>query len=94
LFALAHVVLIARPGFTLPDTQPAGLAKEFAARQTGDPGLLSAPAGRIYQQPVRPQPVSATAIRALVRAGRRPDGLTPAAVIDYMSTHSLYSGKH
>jgi nicotinic acid mononucleotide adenylyltransferase len=67
-----------------------GLAEENSARQTADPALLKAGTGRIYCQMVDPQPISATAIRAMIRDGRRPDGLLPEAVIRYIETNHLY----
>jgi nicotinate-nucleotide adenylyltransferase len=90
LFELAHLVLIARPGFAMPEPLPAPLAEHYRRRLAGDPSLLTAAAGRIYRQGVVPQPISATAIRAMIRRGRRPDGLTPPAVIDFIQTHKLY----
>jgi nicotinate-nucleotide adenylyltransferase len=90
LFELAHLVLIARPEFAMPDPLPDPLGREYFARRTLDPGLLTVEAGRIYQQKVDPQPISATAIREMIRRRERPNGLTPAAVIHYIETHHLY----
>jgi len=90
LFGLAHLVLVARPGFVLPDPLPPPLDATYRQRRTDDPGLLSEGTGRIYIQHVDPQPISATAIREMVRAGRRPEGLLPEAVIRYIESHGLY----
>jgi len=90
LFELAHLVLVARPEFALPDPLPGGLAAIHDERRIDDPRLLSAGAGRIYVQAVAPQPVSATAIRQMIREGRRPTGLLPEAVIRYIDSHGLY----
>ena len=90
LFELAHLVLVARPGLALPEPLPGPLAGQYARRLAGDPSLLSSGTGRIYHQEVAPQPISATAIRNMVRAGKSPDGLTPPAVIEYIETHHLY----
>lgn len=90
LFELAHLVLVARPGFSVPHPLTPVLEAQWTARVTGDPGLLSAGTGRIYCQEVSPQPIAATDIRAILRAGRPPDGLLPAAVVAYIETHSLY----
>lgn len=90
LFELAHLVLVTRPRFVLPDPLPAELAAAYRGRSVSDPGLLSSGVGRIYQQAVSPQPISATAIRALLHQGRRPDGLLPDAVIHYIDSHGLY----
>jgi nicotinate-nucleotide adenylyltransferase len=59
LFALAHIVLVARPGVDADAALAPELADALAARRTGDPGLLSRGAGRIYRQVVT-QPISAT----------------------------------
>jgi nicotinate-nucleotide adenylyltransferase len=96
VFALAHVVVAARPDVTL---EPRGeLAEEWKSRLVDRPDpLFSAPAGSIYQQAIAPLPISATAIRAeLARgaAGReavRP--LLPAAVLRYIEQHGLYSDR-
>jgi nicotinate-nucleotide adenylyltransferase len=90
LFGLAHIVVVARPGYELPEPLSPALAGELAARRTDDPDLLSRGTGHIYRQMVSPQPISATRIRALVRAGQRPDGLVPPAVAEYIESHSLY----
>lgn len=90
LFELAHLVIIARPGFAVPTPLPAALEAAWAVRGIDDPDLLSRGVGRIYRQQVTPQPISATAIRTILRAGQRPDGLLPPAVVAYIETHSLY----
>jgi nicotinate-nucleotide adenylyltransferase len=96
LFALAHVVVAARPGV---DLTPSGeLAAEWKTRLVDKPDLLfSRPGGSIYQQAIAPQPVSATAIRALLARGaagreavRR---LLPPAVLRYIDQHGLYSDR-
>lgn len=96
IFALAHVVVVARPGVALEADLPEPLAAEWRARRTGDPAaLFSAPAGVIYEARVSPQPISATVIRAqLARgpAGRAAvDGLLPRDVLTYIDRHRLYS---
>ena len=90
LFELAHLVIIARPGYAVSTPLPAALEAVWAIRGIDDPDLLSRGVGRIYRQPVTPQPISATAIRTILRAGQRPDGLLPPAVVAYIETHSLY----
>jgi nicotinate-nucleotide adenylyltransferase len=90
LFELAHIVVVARPGYELPEPLPPELANELAARRADDPDLLSRGAGRIYRQIVTPQPISATRIREMAGAGQRLDGLVPPAVVEYIESHSLY----
>lgn len=96
LFALAHVVVVPRPGTPLAQGMPPELAVEWNARRTVDRNVLfSTPAGAIYEQPIAPQPISATAIRASLKngaAGRRDViGLLPPAVLAYIDQHALYS---
>jgi nicotinate-nucleotide adenylyltransferase len=95
LFDVAHVVVIPRPGLSLDDLPPA-LARPWRERRIADPGpLRETPAGSIYVQPVAAQPISSTAIRALLaREGPRSAelaGLLPAAVLAYIETNRLYS---
>ncbi len=90
LFELAHLVLVARPGFSVPHPLTPVLEAQWALRAIDNPDLLSLGSGRIYCQPVSPQPIAATAIRAMLRAGQPPDGLLPAAVVAYIENHSLY----
>jgi nicotinate-nucleotide adenylyltransferase len=90
LFELAHLVLVSRPHFALPEPLPGELAAAYRGRSVSDAGLLSSGVGRIYRQTVTPQPISATAIRTLLHRGRRPDGLLPDAVIRYIDSHGLY----
>jgi nicotinate-nucleotide adenylyltransferase len=94
LFALAHVVVAARPGVTL---EPAGdLRPEWKSRLVDKPALLfTRPAGSIYVQAIAPMPASATEIRAqLARgaAGREAVAqAVPPAVLRYIDQHHLYS---
>ena len=46
--------------------------------------------GTVVTVPIEPDPVSATGIRELVRAGKPIDGLVPDAVRDYIVAHDLY----
>jgi nicotinate-nucleotide adenylyltransferase len=96
LFALAHIVVIPRPGVVLEGRPEEPLAAEWRRRLTTDAGVLrTATAGSIYVQPVAAQPISSTAIRALLaREGPRSAelaGLLPAAVLAYIETNRLYS---
>ena len=90
LFGLAHIVIVERPGYTMPEPLPATLAGAVSARMIQKPDLLTSGVGRIYRQTVTPQPISATRIRELVHARQRITGLTPRAVIEYIEIHNLY----
>ncbi len=87
--ALAHIVVVHRPGAALPDAgdcqRRLGLALEV------DPGvLLEAPAGSLLLMDLPLLDISSTRIRALLAAGRNPRYLLPEAVIAYLRTHRLY----
>jgi nicotinate-nucleotide adenylyltransferase len=94
LFELAHLVVIARPGVPLAiDQLPPQLQQEWSRRYTADvTALRNRPAGGIAMQPVRPQPISATAIRAALAEGRveAVRGLLPSAVLAYIRSNRLY----
>jgi len=81
LFDLAHLVVLTRPGHT-PATPPE-LSAEVAARRASDPSeLRTAPAGRVLHLPVTPLEISASAVRALLAAGREPRWLLPDALLN------------
>ncbi|HTP99585.1 MAG TPA: nicotinate-nucleotide adenylyltransferase [Casimicrobiaceae bacterium] len=96
IFDLAHVVVVARPGVALAGSLPPELLAQWQARLTTDRSVLfSQPSGAIYEQPITPQPISATEIRTqLARgAGGRSEvvRLLPPAVLAYIDQHRLYS---
>jgi nicotinate-nucleotide adenylyltransferase len=96
VFALAHVVVVARPGVALTEDMPEPLAAEWRKRLTRDPAaLFSTPSGAIFEERVSPQPIAATAIRAQLARGDKGRlagaGLLPPAVLAYIDQHHLYS---
>jgi nicotinate-nucleotide adenylyltransferase len=98
LFALAHLVVVGRPGVDIGAGLPAALLPEWSARLARDPAALrAAPAGAIYRQDVTPQPISATAIRAALARGApgvaAVRGLLPDRVLAYIGRNGLY-GTH
>lgn len=82
---LAHLVVFSRPGHAL--TAPAGLAVTRLHRAEQ---LLDAPAGGLLPLVHAETPLSATAVRAALRAGKLPSDWLPAEVLAYIETHSLY----
>lgn len=72
-----QLAVASRPGFA--PAPPEALSR-----------LLEARATPVAHLPWSPSPVSATEIRARAKAGLSLDGLTPAAVADYIRTHHLY----
>ncbi len=88
---LAHIAVAHRPGW---DGQaPEGpLQRLLAERSDTADGLAARPAGRVVRLEVTQLAISATDIRARVRAGRDIRYLTPDPVRDYIHQHRLYTG--
>jgi nicotinate-nucleotide adenylyltransferase len=92
LLSLAHLVVMHRPGWRLDDSLPAPLAGLLAARRVAAAADLAAqPAGHILLTAVTPLDISATAIRALIGAGRSPRYLLPEAVWEHIRTQGWYN---
>jgi nicotinate-nucleotide adenylyltransferase len=87
LFDLAHVAATQRERVPL-DELPAEVEAELAQR--GRDALPDAPAGAIVFFRMPAVAVSATALRAQLARGDRPDGLSPPAVLDYIESNRLY----
>src|SRR5258708_6076758 len=96
LIALAHCVVVERPGATPTDVGlPAPLQVHWERRLTTDTARLERTlAGSIVRVAITPQPIEARAIRAalaLGTAGREQvRGLLPAEVLDYIDRNQLY----
>jgi nicotinate-nucleotide adenylyltransferase len=95
LFALTHVVVVARPGVPLDLARSPALGEEFELRKARDANaLVAAPAGAIVVAPVTPHDISATSIREeLSRGAAGVDavrGLLPPAVLAYIERNQLY----
>lgn len=90
LFELAHIVVMERPGSPL-SVLASGLPPWAQPRLCRERERLArAAGGLIVLQPVQPQEVSASAIRAMIAAGRTPQGLLPDAVWNYIQVNRLY----
>jgi nicotinate-nucleotide adenylyltransferase len=96
LFAVAHFVVVERPGSLPTDAAlPPALRTHWERRLTTDLSRLERSlAGSIVRVTVTPQPIAAREIRAELargRAGReRVRSLLPAAVLDYIDRNHLY----
>lgn len=89
LIHLAHIVVIARPGWTLPVS---GEVRDLRDKYQGEPKQLDeTAAGSIVLQSPRLLPISATDIRQQIQAGNSAQFLVPDAVWNYIRTHDLYS---
>lgn len=87
LFTLAHLAVTQRERVSL-EGLPAVVEAEVSRR--GSDALPDAPAGGIVFFRMPAVAVSATALRAQLARGERPDGLSPPAVLDYIDSHRLY----
>jgi nicotinate-nucleotide adenylyltransferase len=87
---LAHLVVVQRPGHTVPAAGAAG--ELLAARGASSPAeLAAAPAGRVLLQAVTPLAIAASAIRALVAQGGDPAFLVPDAVREIIIETGCYA---
>lgn len=86
VLALAHLVVLQRPGEMMPNLYPKRVATSWGDAQ-------SLPGGRILFKSTTQLDISATNIRRMVRAGLSPRYLIPDAVLRYISEHRLYQAK-
>lgn len=88
LLSLAHIVVVARPGWFLPES---GAVAELLDAHRDNPDVLATQAtGAIVLLEQRLLPISATDIRTQVRAGNSPQFLVPDGVWSYICNHKLY----
>ncbi len=87
---LAHLVVIQRPGWGLPPEDTALPAWLRGRRCTDDGALARSPAGQLVFQPVSPQNISGSHIRAALGRGESVQGLLPAVVEEFIASHGLY----
>ena len=86
LFDFAHVIVLIRPGFTVPK-----LDSFFAARLVENKlSLNQSLSGSLYLQLITQLDISATAIRALFANSRDPRYLLPDIVLNYIRHNNLY----
>lgn len=91
ILGLAHVAVAHRPGAVLAEIKDELLAREFAQRRVTDTQAVQhAPAGSIVVVPITALDISATAIRAMIRAGRSVRYLVPAAAIAQIEHNYLF----
>jgi nicotinate-nucleotide adenylyltransferase len=85
----AHIVVIARPGWNLPES---GVVADWLGnhRLENSQALQQRSAGGIIIEELRPLTISSTEIRALMQAGQSARYLLPEPVLDYIQIHSLY----
>lgn len=88
LIHLAHIVVIARPGWQVADS---GDVHDLLLKQHRDVKSIDyEPAGAIVLQSPRLLPVSATEIREQIHAGASAQFLVPESVWKYITAKGLY----
>ena len=83
---LAHLIVMNRPGFEsseLPTWARQRVSKDLDR-------LHQDSAGSVYFVPVKPVPISATAIRAALDRNESVKDMLPPAVLNYIESNSLY----
>lgn len=88
LLDLAHLVVVARPGWELPQQGP--IAEMIAQHRADLSEIRSAAAGKLVILEQRLLPISATEIRAKIKAGESPQFLLPDAVWNYIREQGFY----
>jgi len=94
LFDLAHVVVMQRPPLAhAPDQSlPPALAQEVDGRSAHSPhDLVARPAGLVWRQPLPPLDISASRVRAALRAGHSARFLVTDGCLRYIRRHHLYT---
>lgn len=86
LFDYAHIVVMTRPGFTVP----ADIGSKRDRLVSNAALLQQAPGGKLFFQHVTQLDISATAIRNLIAKRQNPRFLLPDSVIDFIRQHNLY----
>jgi nicotinate-nucleotide adenylyltransferase len=91
LFELAHIGVLNRPG--LAAARPADLEAEVGERRiAAADGLGRRANGYVFELPVTPLDISASAVRALLAAGREPRWLVPDGLLADPDLLAVYRG--
>jgi nicotinate-nucleotide adenylyltransferase len=88
LLHLAHLVVVARPGWCLPGS--GAIADVLQSYRADNTAIRQQPAGAVVVLEQRLLPISATDIRAQISAGSSPQFLLPDAVWNYIRSNALY----
>jgi len=88
LLQLAHIVVVARPGWFLPES--GAVADLLNVHRNDSDAIAQQAAGAIVVLEQRLLAISATDIRTQIRAGNSPQFLVPDGVWSYIRNHQLY----
>ncbi|MGK0442655.1 MAG: nicotinate-nucleotide adenylyltransferase [Pseudohongiellaceae bacterium] len=92
ILAFAHIIVLARPGETLP--LHGEVAHWLQRHQLPDvKALREKSRGGILLQNLTPYPISATSVRRAIKESHSVAHHLPAAVLNYIEQHKLY-GSH
>lgn len=89
LLQLAHILVLERPGMSLPGNSVA--AQLMAGHRLPVEEVAGKPAGAVLSYQPSQLSISATDVRARVRSGRSLQFLVPDAVAQLIRTHDLYT---
>ena len=90
ILQLAHLLVMQRPGYTLPDDKDLQALVKSHRCETIE-ALYHSPAGCIHFHTVTQLDISSSDIRARIAHGESPAFLLPQAVIDYIIGQRLYA---
>ncbi len=91
LFELANFGVAARPGYSLDDAGlPPAVAAQLAQRKATPALVRASPAGRVVLAHTLAVDISATQVRAALRAGGDAESCLAPQVLDYIQQHNLY----
>lgn len=91
MFDYAHICAASRPGFAIDVGHvPQDVIQQFTSRAATPEQIRATPHGMACLATDLEVDISATAIRAALQRGERPDALVPAGVLDYIEQHHLY----
>lgn len=89
LLELAHIIVVERPGYTIPAESAAGQLLADNA-DTDETSLKRTPSGRVLSVSLPLLDISATGVRQAVRDGRSIRYLAPDPVCDIIAESGLY----
>ncbi len=89
LLDVAHIAVIARPGWHFP--QSGEVAQWLGRHRVDDASVLrQRPSGAVLIEELRPLAISSTEVREILAAGRSARYLLPGPVLDYIEKEQLY----
>ena len=91
LINLAHLVVLARPGETVAESDE---LQDWAAGRLAEPDVISRKAGSVVKLALEQFDISATNVRKALSEGQSVSDYVPADVINYITENQLYRNTH